>query len=191
MFLNFVRSVACFCNHIWRMSNKQYPGLSSKETLTIPYIMCVYYIGRTLYVIQGYLVHISGYSVRQGLSWLHCRYCDSCGGAHRYKPLYYLMWKTLMCLTSTNLLLISPTWIMISCWCTYLLMASPYVLMITPSSENITLSVLNCKLVENILQIFRLGQSWCDVCILRQWESLNLRGHTKFVLWKSIKAIFN
>ena len=35
-------------------------------------------------------------------------------------------------------------------------------------SRYITLSVLNCKLVENILHIFCLVQSWYDLRILRQ-----------------------
>ena len=31
-----------------------------------------------------------------------------------------------------------------------------------------SLSVLNCKLVENILHIFFLGQNWYYLCIIRQ-----------------------
>ena len=44
--------------------------------------------------------------------------------------------------------------------------------------------------IENIIHIFCLGQSWYDLCILRQWTSLKLRDHTKFVLRKNYLEYF-
>ena len=57
-------------------------------------------------------------------------------------------------------------------------------------SRYINLTILNCKLIENVLQIFSLGQSCCNHCILRQRTSLKLSGHTKFLLRKKYQGCF-
>ena len=57
-------------------------------------------------------------------------------------------------------------------------------------SRYITLSVLTCKLLENILHIFCVGQSCRDLRILRPRTSLKLRSHTKFVLCKKYQGYF-
>ena len=58
-------------------------------------------------------------------------------------------------------------------------------------SSYITLTVLNGKLIENVLHIFCSGQSWYDHWILWQWTSLKLSGHNKFVLCKKVSRLFS
>ena len=58
-------------------------------------------------------------------------------------------------------------------------------------STYVCLSVTNCSLDENILDAFRIAQTWHESLILRMFAVVKCRGHTNFDLSKVIKNIPN